>query len=132
MERIADIVERKRRIGAMYAGRLRDMAGLSLQVVRPWARPNYWMFGIVLDDAVPLNAREFGARLAGLGIETRPFFLGMHEQPALLRRGLFKGERHPVTERLSRRGLYLPSGAGLTADQCARVADAVRATLAAA
>jgi perosamine synthetase len=51
----------------------------------------------------------------------------MHEQPALHAAGLFRsGDRYPVTEQLSRQGLYLPSGLGLTDAQIAQVCDAVR------
>ncbi|MEP6999756.1 MAG: hypothetical protein ABI969_04720 [bacterium] len=54
----------------------------------------------------------------------------MHEQPALLERGLFAGERYPVADRLARRGLYLPSGLSLTDIQIERVCDAVKEILA--
>jgi perosamine synthetase len=43
--------------------------------------------------------------------------------------GLFAGESHPVAERLARRGLYLPSGLGLTDSEQGRVIEAVRASL---
>jgi perosamine synthetase len=64
-----------------------------------------------------------------LGVDTRPFFVGMHEQPALQRLGLFNGERYPVTERVSRQGIYLPSGMALTDAQIEEVCDAVREVL---
>ena len=51
------------------------------------------------------------------------------EQPALLERGLFAGERYPVAERLARRGLYLPSGLALTEEQIERVCSALREAL---
>jgi len=70
-------------------------------------------------------ARQLHAR----GIETRPFFLGMHEQPVFHKMGLFRGERYPVAERLARQGLYLPSGLTLTETQIDQVCDAVRAIL---
>jgi perosamine synthetase len=60
------------------------------------------------------------------GIDTRPFFLGMHEQPVFQQMGLFGNERYPVAERLARRGLYLPSGLTLTESQIDEVAEAVR------
>ncbi|MCG2776726.1 MAG: DegT/DnrJ/EryC1/StrS family aminotransferase, partial [Desulfobacterales bacterium] len=63
-------------------------------------------------------------------IGTRPFFLGLHEQPVLQDLGLFKGERYPVTERVSRQGLYLPSGLTLTEKQIDEVVGAVRDVLA--
>jgi perosamine synthetase len=130
LERIDEIVARKRRMGAEYTRRLRGLPGLQLPVERSWARNVYWMYGVVLDEATGLNARAFAQRLRERGVETRPFFLGMHEQPALRRRGLFPGERYPVAERLARQGLYLPSGMALTDEQlamvCAAAGDSLR------
>jgi perosamine synthetase len=53
----------------------------------------------------------------------------MHEQPVLQARGLFGKERYPVTERLARRGLYVPSGLTLTEQQIEHVCVAVRDVL---
>ena len=60
-----------------------------------------------------MNATAFGQKLKRRGIETRPFFLGLHEQPIFHRRGLFLHERYPIAERIARQGLYLPSGLAL-------------------
>ncbi len=127
--RIAEVVRRKREIAAEYSRRLRHLGLLELPHEEAWARSIYWMYAVVLRDEAPLDAAELAARLDRSGIETRPFFLGMHEQPALRRRGLFAGERHPVAERLARRGLYLPSGLRLTADDFERVTAALEAAL---
>jgi perosamine synthetase len=40
----------------------------------------------------------------------------MHEQPIFQKMGLFKGEKYPIAEKLSRNGFYLPSGLGLSID----------------
>jgi perosamine synthetase len=80
---------------------------------------------VVVGEETGLDAAEFGRRLASRGVETRPFFLGMHEQPALHERGLFAGESYPVAERIARQGLYLPSGLGLDESQIERVCQAV-------
>ena len=126
LERIDEIVARKREIGRRYNHLLADLAGVQLPTERSWARNVYWMYGLVLDESTGLDAESCAERLHERGIETRPFFLGMHEQPALRRLGLFAGERYPVAERLARQGLYLPSGLALTDDQIERVAAAVR------
>ena len=104
--------------------------GITLPVEEPWATNVYWMYGLVLDEATGLDAVEFARRLKARGVETRPFFLGMHEQPAFQARGLFRGERYPVAERIARQGLYLPSGLTLTEEQIVEVAGAVARTLA--
>jgi perosamine synthetase len=129
VRRIESIVERKRWAAAEYTRRLSDLAPLQLPMEHPWARSVYWVYSMVLADDVPFDATEFARRLKTLGVETRPFFLGMHEQPVFHDMGLFKNERHPVSERIARRGLYVPSGLALTLDQIQQVSDAVRQAL---
>lgn len=84
------------------------------------------------DDFVIFNHGENGLDMSGLaerGVETRMFFLGMHEQPVFHRMGLFHDEKYPVAERLARQGLYLPSGLALTDAQMDEVCRAVRGVL---
>ena len=129
IERIDSIVARKRRMGHRYTERLNGLAQLQLPIEQPWARAVYWMYAVVLDPASGMNAEEFARRLKDEGVETRPFFLGMHEQPALHQLGLFGGEHYPVTDRIARQGLYLPSGLALTDAQLDDVSAAVRRVL---
>lgn len=126
VRRIESIVERKRWAAAEYTKRLADLPQLQLPTEHPWARSVFWVYAMVLADDVPFDAVGFAQRLKALGVETRPFFLGMHEQPVYHDMGMFKGERHPVSERIARRGLYVPSGLALTLEQIEHVSDAVR------
>ena len=130
LERMDQIVARKRSMGQTYNRLLGDIEGLTLPAEEPWAKNVYWMYGIVLSDKLGIVAEEFAQRLRKRGVETRPFFLGMHEQPVFQKRGLFKKESYPVAERLARRGLYLPSGLALTEEQQKCVSDAVHEVLA--
>ncbi|MBV9546968.1 MAG: DegT/DnrJ/EryC1/StrS family aminotransferase [Chloroflexi bacterium] len=130
LERMDEIVARKRAIGHAYTQRLSELPGVQLQVQQPWARGVYWMFGLVLDETTRLDAATFAQRLLERGVETRPFFLGMHEQPVLRARGFFDGESYPVAERIARQGLYLPSGLALQESDIDRVCEAVREVLA--
>lgn len=129
IERIELSIQHKRWMADAYKDQLSGIQGLCLPVERPWAKNVYWMYGVVLDPGLGIDATEFASLLADKGVMTRPFFLGMHEQPVFLEMGLFKGERYPVTERLSRQGLYLPSGLTLTKDQVEIVGEVVRNVL---
>ncbi len=129
LERIGQLVERKRQIGRGYTERLRDVQELVLPVEEPWAKNVYWMYGIIVTEEGGLEAATLAGRLAARGIETRPFFVGMHEQPAFRQRGLFSEERHPVAEWLARQGLYLPSGLTLTGTEVETVCQAVTESL---
>jgi perosamine synthetase len=129
LQRIEEIVARKRRMAKEYTRRLQGIRGLELPHEAEWAKHVYWMYGIVLDREAGMDAAQFASKISELGVETRPFFLGMHEQPAFQTRGFFRNERYPVTERLARQGLYLPSGLALTSDQLSQVCDAVAEVL---
>ncbi len=129
IERVEQTLERKREVAAHYTNRLRTVEALQLPVEEPWARNVYWMYGVVVDEETGLDAGAAAEHLRAEGVETRPFFLGMHEQPVFRRSGLFDGESYPVAERLARQGLYLPSGTALSDGQIDAVCDALVAVL---
>jgi perosamine synthetase len=130
LERLDEFIERKRRMGRLYNKKIGNCAGVASQPHRvTFAENTYWVYGVVLDDNLPFDAYEAMRRLEVLGIQTRPFFWPMHEQPVLRKMGLFEGEHYTVAERLARRGFYLPSGVALTEAQIDLTAAAVREIL---
>lgn len=125
LEQIERHLARKRELLARYH---EGLAGLPLQLphVEPWARSTVWMYAVVLRDEVPFDAVEFAARLTQRGVQTRPFFCGLHEQQLYRERGLVPEATLPVTERIYRRGLYLPSGQAITDSQIEQVIRTVK------
>lgn len=119
----------KRWMAETYNRNLRELSQLQLPAEKAWAKNVYWMYGLMLGESTNMDAVEFAQRMKEQGVETRPFFLGMHEQPVFHARGLFIGEHYPVAERIARQGLYLPSGLSLTAEQLDLVCHAVKACL---
>lgn len=127
LERLDEFCERKRQIGRRYNELLADIPGLQLPVAKTdYAENIYWVYGIVLKDEVPFDAAEAMKRLSQHKIGTRSFFYPMHEQPVFHKMGLFLGESHPISERLARRGFYIPSGLALTEKQIKRVAESLK------
>lgn len=126
LERLDEHVELKRQMGLRYTRLLRDCAGIQLPITRTgYADNGYWVYGVVLDETIPFDARHLANELRARGVGTRPFFFPMNRQPVFLRAGLFEGVVCAVAERLAERGLYLPSGLGLTEGQTERAAAAV-------
>lgn len=114
-ERLEAFVAKKRAMGALYNELLKDLPGVQLPLAKTdYAKNIYWVFGLVLGESVPFDAQEARRRLVTAGIETRPFFWPMHEQPVLRRLGLFANASHPIAYRLALRGFYLPSGLKIT------------------
>ena len=131
LERLDQFVERKRAMGKLYTSLLQDVEPLGLPLPRTdYADNIYWVYGIVLDESVPFDAKEAMSRLGARRIGTRPFFWPMHEQPILRQLGYCGDDRHPVAERLTRRGFYVPSGLALTEAQIRRSAQCVREVVA--
>ncbi len=127
--RIEEIVGRKRTIAQRYQVLIGDIPGIQHQAEMPWARHVYWVYGLLLDERYGPDCLGVMAELKSRGIETRPFFLGMHEQPVFRKMGLFDGEQYPVAERLARRGFYIPSGLTLQDNQITFIADTLRGVL---
>lgn len=122
LERLDEFVARKRRMGQFYTELLSDIPSLQLPVLQTdYATNIYWVYGIVLKDDVPFDAKEAMRRLEQYKIGTRPFFWSMHEQPIFRKMGLFDKVSCPVAERIARRGFYIPSGLALTFEQMEQV-----------
>ncbi len=124
-EQIDHFVEARRRNACLYNNRLKDIPGVRLPPEKEWVKNVYWMYCILIEDRFSISRNELMIKLREKGIDTRTFFIPMHQQPAFLNMGLFKGEGYPVAEDLSREGLYLPSGSGLTEEQIKQVCDAI-------
>jgi len=124
--RIDELVERRRRNARLYSSQLKDVRGLTLPIEAEWARNVYWMYSILIEDDFAVDRDGLMKRLAEAGVETRTFFIPMHRQPVFLDMGLFQGESYPVAEDISARGLYLPSGSGLSESEVEYVCGVIR------
>jgi perosamine synthetase len=125
LERVNELVAIKRRRGEYYRSRLSEIPGVRFQVEKPYARSVYWMYAIELDESFGVDAETMMAALKDRGIDSRPFFMGLHAQPVLKEMGLFKNEKYPNTEKAYKQGLYLPSGLTLTKPQIDVVCNAI-------
>ena len=82
-----------------------------------------WLYCVVLNEARLGDARDrIAARLLERGIETRPFPCAMHDLPHL--RAVPAGPL-PVSTRLARTGLNLPTYVSLEPSDVQRIAEAV-------
>jgi perosamine synthetase len=131
-EKLDFAVARKREIARAYLEHFRDFGHITLPVERPSCKSVYWMFSILINDSFGMTKDEVMAALKEKGVDSRSFFYPMSQQPALRgddpRFPTMKGS-WPVSDDLARRGLYLPSGIGLTADQirfCAETLKSLR------
>ncbi len=123
-ERLAELIETRRRNAGLYHQALGDIKGLGLPQQAAYAKNVFWMYGIVVEDAFGCSRDVLRQKLAEQGIETRTFFIPIHFQPIYFER--FRGQKFPVAEDLCKRGLYLPSGPALTEAEIHFISDTIR------
>lgn len=124
LERRQQLTARRRQIFARYHERLAAVRGISLQPVAPWAEVTPWLYCITIDPLVLGRTRDqIAAQLQQHGIETRPFFIPIHQLPPYAE--FAAGRRLPHTEELSARGINLPTFTGMTDSQIDRVCSAL-------
>ncbi len=128
--RMNDVTAEKRRIGLTYHQFLGGEPSLTMQPTETTYSQNmYWVVGVVLPETC--DARQIAAALRERGVDTRPFFYPLHQQPVLVRYSLNSQPSLPVSERLGRSGLYLPSFVGITDEEIAQCATSLLDVLAA-
>ena len=133
LERVEELVSRKREIFAWYAEELAGLPGLTLNYEAPGTRNTYWMVTAVLAERLGLRKERVMELLGAQGIDCRPFFHPLSSLPAYA--GTPQAEaarsRNPVSYALSPYGINLPSALNLTRDQVRRAGVAVRAVVSA-
>ena len=118
LDRLPAILRRKRRIFAFYEKAFAARPQLGA-VPFPCAAPEEstrWLSVFLFPTPAARDA--VAARLAAANIESRPVWKPLHLQPAFRKCRVYGGA---VVEDLFYRGLCLPSGAGLTRKDLARI-----------
>ena len=127
LQRIEQIVARKRLMGKLYSHYLSSISGLQLQSEKPWAKTVYWMYALQLCPSLGKTAKELMVLLAKRGIGTRPFFRGLHDQPILKNSGIVRStDSYPVADAAYKYGLYLPSSLSLAENQIIWICEQVK------
>jgi len=128
LERIDDLVARKREIFEWYRRLLADIEGVSLNPEPPQTKNSYWMTTVVLDERFRLPKERLMEMLAAAGIDSRPFFYPLSSIPAYSAMG---GEevwrrKNQRAYRLSAQGVNLPSALNMTEDKARRVCEVLK------
>ena len=124
INRITETLEKKRSINQRYRDNLMSHPKIRFQKNSEWADPNYWVIAILIQNTF-LGADSIRKMLMMREIETRPFFTGMHAQPALLSEPTINDQEFSKTEYATRNGIILPSGINTTMEQIDYVSESL-------
>ncbi len=126
LERYEQILDRRQQIFSEYSRQLEGIQGIEFQPVSPCVKPAQWLFCITVNEKEYGRSRdELMTLLTKKGIETRPFFLALHRLPPFRKESTHRGEKLPVTDRLSMSGINLPTYASITKHDIENIAKVI-------
>lgn len=131
LERIEELIERKREQFEWYQQELGRVDGLKLNAEPDGIRNTYWMVTIVLDQKYGLNKFQVMELLSHHGIDTRPFFHPLSSIPAYedSEQALAARQRNEVAYTLSPYAVNLPSALTLTREDIKNVCNILKGIL---
>ncbi len=131
LERIEELISRKREIFGWYREQLQGVDGITLNAEPASTRNTYWMNTVILDPKYNLQKIELIRLFKQEQIDTRPFFhplsfIPAYRQTEQAREAL---ARNTTAYALSPFGINLPSGLNLTPALVTRVCDVLKRIL---
>jgi perosamine synthetase len=126
LERINDLVSHRRRVFEWYHEQLHDVPEIVMNTERPGYCNAYWMPCVVLKEYARIDRENLLKLLEEDGIDTRPFFIPMHELPHLRRYVSRDAAGCPHSAYLGVNGFNLPTGGHIASDDCARISTTLR------
>jgi perosamine synthetase len=125
LEHIDEFVSIRRNNAKLYNSLLSEVGeNITLPPEASWAKNVYWMYTILIQDGFGISRDELIRKLELDGIETRTSFYPIHVQPIYAKQN--EGERFPVADELSRKGINLPSGNNLASDEVTYVCECIK------
>lgn len=121
LSRLPQLSKRRLEINALYRELFAEYDECDFMPVPSWSKWNGWLTCLVFAD--PLVTDRVQEALLSSGIECRPLWKPMHQQPAFEH---FRSRTDGTSDFLFERGLCLPSGSALTDEQLHEVVGVVR------
>ena len=131
LERIEELVTRKREIFSWYQNELSGVDGVTLNHEAPGTRNTYWMVTVVLEKQFGLTKEFLMDYFAKQNIDCRPFFHPLSSLPAYANspQAQVARDRNKVSYEISPVALNLPSGLNLTPAHVKRVCEVLKSAL---
>lgn len=111
VERIEELVDKKRRTFQWYDERLNSIKGIKMIREKAGTKANYCYPSLLLEDNIKADRDEILRIFKQNNVHARPGFPRMSEFPTLEKRF-----ENPVAENAEKRGISLPSAANITED----------------
>jgi perosamine synthetase len=131
LERVDELIARKRQIFSWYREFLSGVDGLTLNAEIPGTLNTYWMVTVIVDSALGMTKERLIEIMRTEQIDCRPFFYPLSSLPAYenIQQARRAQEHNQVSYRLSPYGVNLPSGLQMTKERVARVCGTLKSAI---
>jgi len=128
LERIDELVDRKRQIFSWYRQNLQSVEGITLNCEPSETKNSYWMVTAIFDPKFGFLKEEIIRKMREREIDLRPFFYPLSLQPAYTSFASARDAqlRNVTSYRISPYGVNLPCGMNMTFESVKYVCDAVK------
>ena len=124
METLDQFIVKKRDLASRYDRGLKGIDGLTLPKQAGWAKPNFWLYTILIDeDRYGKDSRSLMQLLGKEGIQTRPLWCPLTNLTPFSDCYAYKVE---IAQKLYKTALSLPSSVGLKARQQNKVIQMIK------
>lgn len=132
LERINELVERKRQIFAWYQQSLDGVAGITLNHEASSVKSTYWMVTPIVASELNISKEQVMTSLAERRIDSRPFFYPLSSLPAYADspHATAARPRNSTAYSISPFGVNLPSGFNMTQEQVGYVCNSLKEVIA--
>ena len=125
VEKADSNIEARVRVGRLYRQYLKHK-DVCFQVEESHYKNVYWMNAFYLAENCIKSIQDLATYLKENNVDSRVLFKGMHQQPFILKSAHRPASaNYEVTETLSTRGLYIPSGSQLSEDTIKQISQVV-------
>lgn len=123
LENINEYLKIKKENAEYYNKLLKDVKGITLPIEKEWAKNCYWLYSILVEDDFKVTRDELIKILSENGIESRPFFMPVHDMPPYV--DCLHGSMD-VTNEISAKGINIPSSVSLTKENIEFICSVIK------
>jgi len=130
LERVEELIERKRQIFNWYASELANVEGITINYEAPETKNTYWMVTVILDKKFGMTKDQLMELMSKKNIDCRPFFHPLSSLPAYQHlEQIMDAKQNLVSYEISPYGLNLPSALNLNRERVTLVCNTLKSIL---
>ena len=123
LERLDELVDKKRQIFSWYYHNLKNIDGVSLNYERDECKNTFWMTTMVMEKDFGISRDQFIKKLKEWNVDSRPVFYPLSSMD------MFETANNKNAQWFSERGINLPSGHNRTEEDINYICDVIKMIL---